>query len=320
MMGLFATGMLMMVGSTWADEDTATPPSAAGGTVGGVAAPSDAATVPPPAWRVTYEALFVARYNPLGLNAEFRPAIRRRLYASTSTIGRDNYIDVAPTITATPAFVRGGVSMRVQPAAVIRLGARVEGINYFGGFDQLQSWPSAERAAWDDDALDAGGNYGTTGWFGAGEVLLRAKVQNIAVLNQTRLLYADLELANDDSTFYEITYDVLVADQGFFHNNDFSVVWVPSDPPLTLGARWSSTRAYHPNEPDSVAAQGMHRVGPLVAWKLRGTEGQGVGSLTAFTMAQWWLAHPYRTGDSVSQGVPYFLLGLSMSGDFIPWP
>ena len=309
-------------GTAWADDDD--PPASVGGTVGGLPGQSTPASQPPPKWRLTYEALSVARYNPLGLNIELRPAVRMRLYESTSAIGRDNYIDLAPTITTTPAFVRGGVSMRVQPAAVLRLGARIEGINYFGGFDQVQSWPSADAAVWDEDTLDAAGeagdNYGTTGWFAAGEALLRAKVGDIAVLNQTRLLYANLQLEDGDTTFYEITYDALVANQGLMQVNDFSLVWVPDSPPLTLGARWSYTRARHPDEPDSIAAASMHRVGPLVAWKLRGTEGQGVGNLSAFTMAQWWLSHPYRTGQVVSQAAPYFLLGISMRGDLIPWP
>ena len=301
-----------MLGVAQADDDSAGGISSAGGTVGGVPGRSDGSVEPLPKLRFTYESLAAVRTNPMGLNLEVRPAIRLRLYESTSTIGRDNYIDLAPTLTTTPAFVRGGVSMRVQPAAVIRLGARIEGINYFGGLDQVQSWDGPEAATWDSDTLsdrgEAGENYGTTGWFAAGEVLLRAKVSDFAVLNQSRLLYADIDLQGTDSVFYEITYDVLVADAGFVQINDLSTVWVPEDLPLTAGARWSYVRAMHPDDPDSTAAEPIHRVGPLLAWTFRADEG-----------AQWWIKHPYRAGQEVNQALPYFVLGLSMRGDLRPW-
>lgn len=323
MVGMAA--LMFAAGVAWAqdDADDDTDISAAGGTVGGVAGRVDRSDEVPPKLRFTYESMAAARYNPLGLNLEVRPAVRLRLYESTSAIGRDNYVDVAPTFTVTPAFYRGGASVRVQPAAVIRLGARIEGINYLGGFDQLQSWEDAESAVWDDDTQDdnglAGENYPTSGWFAAGEVLLRAKVSSFAVLNQSRLLYGDINLNDGDTVFYEITYDVLLADQGTMFNNDLSAVWVPESLPLTMGARWSHTRAHHPDAPDAVAAQGLNRLGPLVAWTFRSNEGAALGNLSAFTLAQWWLTHPYRTGEPTSQAVPYFVLGVSASGDLRPW-
>ncbi len=286
-------------------------------------AQADDSVAPLPRLRFTYESLLAARANPMGLNLEVRPAVRLRLYESTSAIGRDNYIDLAPTLTTTPAFVRGGLSMRLQPAAVIRIGARVEGISYFGGLDQVQSWESPEEATWDNDTLDARGedgeNYGSTGWFAAGEVLLRARVSDFAVLNQSRLLYSDIDLQGADSVFYEITYDVLVADAGLVQINDLSTVWVPEHLPLTAGARWSYVRAMHPGSPDSTAAEPVHRVGPLVAWTFRSDEGAGVGNLSAFALTQWWIKHPYRTGQEVNQALPYLVLGLSMRGELRPW-
>ncbi|MFT4975607.1 MAG: hypothetical protein ACI8S6_001494 [Myxococcota bacterium] len=323
MMGWVFLGLLT-AGAAWADEDDdAGSISSTGGTVGGVPGRSAMAAQPPPKWRLTYEAMAAARLNPLGLNLEARPAIRRRLYASTSTIGRDNYADLAPTLTVTPAFVRGGVSARVQPVAMLRVGGRIEGINYFGGFDQVQSWSSAGAAVWDDDTQDergvAGENYPTTGWFAAGEVLLRAKVKQVAVLNQSRLLYANVDLQEGDSVFYEITYDVLVANEGLVQVNDLSTVWVPESMPLTAGARWSYVRAIHDAEPDALATEALHRVGPLVAWTFRSEEGSQVGNLSAFALAQWWLQHPYRTGQVTNQAVPYFVIGLSMRGDLRPW-
>ncbi len=322
-MGMTWLTVWSMMGIAQADDDATDGVSAAGGSVGGVPARSDDAMAPLPRLRFTYESLAAVRTNPIGLNLEVRPAVRLRLYESTSTIGRDNYIDLAPTLTTTPAFVRGGVSMRVQPAAVIRLGARIEGINYFGGLNQLQSWDSPEAASWDSDALEARGeageNYGTTGWFAAGEVLLRAKVSDFAVLNQSRLMYADIDLQGADSVFYEITYDVLVADTGFVQVNDLSTVWVPEGLPLTAGARWSYVQALHPDDPDSTAAEPIHRLGPLLAWTFRSDEGAALGNLSAFTLAQWWLKHPYRAGQEVNQALPYFVLGLSMRGDLRPW-
>jgi len=73
------------------------------------------------------------------------------------------------------------------------------------------------------------------------------------------------------------------------------------------------------DDESTVASDGLHRVGPLFAWQFRGGEGEKIGRLSAFAITQWWLQHPYRTGQVSNQGVPYVLLGCSMNGDFRPW-
>jgi hypothetical protein len=121
-----------------------------------------------------------------------------------------------------------------------------------------------------------------------------------------------------------ITYDALVADEGLLVVNDLSALWVPSDSSLTAGVRWSYVSARHPDEPDSAAAAAMQRVGPLVAWSFRNAEGEPIGNLSAFTLARWWLAHPYRTGEVSSPAVPGsgHRVGhgrLDDRADFLPW-
>lgn len=32
-------------------------------------------------------------------------------------------------------------------------------------------------------------------------------------------------------------------------------------------------------------------------------------------IVNWWLEHPYRTGQEVSQAVPYIVLGFAFNGD-----
>ncbi|MEL6343079.1 MAG: hypothetical protein AAFV53_08080 [Myxococcota bacterium] len=91
---------------------------------------------------------------------------------------------------------------------------------------------------------------------------------------------------------------------------------MPDTIPLTAGIRWSYVQAVH-EDSDSLAAEAMHRVGPLVSWKLGGDEGDRLSNISAFTIAQWWLRHPYRTGEVTNQAVPYFILGLSVSGEFL---
>ena len=39
--------------------------------------------------------------------------------------------------------------------------------------------------------------------------------------------------------------------------------------------------------------------------------------MSVFSLIQWHITHPYRTGEDVNQAVPYFALGLSVTGSLL---
>ena len=58
-------------------------------------------------------------------------------------------------------------------------------------------------------------------------------------------------------------------------------------------------------------------MGPFVAWRLTDEE-KYVDSMfrrpTLVVLSQWFLQHPYRTGQDVSQGVPWIAVVLAFDG------
>ena len=47
----------------------------------------------------------------------------------------------------------------------------------------------------------------------------------------------------------------------------------------------------------------------------KGPPGVFFNNPTAILIVNWWLEHPYRTGQEVSQAVPYIVLGFAFNGD-----
>ena len=134
----------------------------------------------------------------------------------------------------------------------------------------------------------------------------------------------DYDLRDGDRTFYDIVFDVLVPDRGWFVVNDLDLLWV-SDFGLTLGARWTLTHAFYEDrhfEPGEARSQNPntphHRLGPFLAYTF--WDDQGASKLdrpTALLIVNWWLEHRYRTGEDVSAALPYIALGFAISGDLL---
>ena len=60
-----------------------------------------------------------------------------------------------------------------------------------------------------------------------------------------------------------------------------------------------------------------HRVGPFLAYRFY-SEPRGstmFNEPTIILIVNWWLSHRYRTGEDVSQAVPYIVLGFLFNGE-----
>lgn len=288
---------------------------------------------PPPQQRLVYRNTLFFRLNPLGLINDARLSYRWRLYLSESPALRDNFIGIGLAPSASPAFARAGVLVELQPLTVLQLYGIYEWVQYFGGFNFLQSFPSA-RSEFSDTVLAQRAqlpegeplrNYATSGTQLTLGANLQLKVGPVVARSLLRVVRPDYQLRQGDRVFYDIFYDVLAPDGGWFFTNDADLLYQSdSRSGLTVGARWTVTHAFYgpehfaPGEPLEDLNGPMHRVGPMLAYTLFSEDGASFNSPTVTLLAQWWLSHRYRTGQDVSALMPLLAVGFSFNGDLLP--
>lgn len=207
-----------------------------------------------------------------------------------------------------------GVNAYIQPINLLRLGVSYTPTYYFGTFNSLQSFGSPLA---DYTPSRFGDTDGYARWVHQTNLtaMLQMRVGSIAVRNTFIASYVKANLRNDDPVYYDFLWDVLVPRKGWVFQNDTDVMWFASDR-LGLGLRHTLvTLAY----PDDLEAEGQDnvptsRVGPVVRYKLS-TETQGkLREPTLFLLVQWWAKNRYRTGQDVTQFLPYVLGGITFDG------
>jgi hypothetical protein len=286
---------------------------------------------PPPQHRLVYRNALVLRLNPSGLIDDARISYRWRLYRSESVALRDNFIGIGLAPGASPAFGRLGAMVEVQPLTLLQLYGIYEWVQYFGTFNFLQSFPSARSEFGDAllagrGALPAGDparNYVTNGTQLILGANLQLKLGPVVARTQMRLLRPDFKLREGDPVFYDIFYDVLAPNRGWFFTNDADVLYAPNPSGLVVGLRYTATQPFY--GPEHFASgearenlNGMHRVGPLLAYTFFSQDGAAFNSPTVLLMAQWWVSHRYRSGQQVSPFFPLIAVGLTFNGDLLP--
>lgn len=286
------------------------------------AIPSTAEAAKPPESKFTYNNLIAARANPLGLIEYIEFAYQLRLYDSDSKLFENNFVSFGIRPAFTPAWARGSAVVRVQPTSFLQFFGEYGLGGHFGTFGLLQSFPTADAGLSDsiqDEREAAGLNYAATGsQIGLG-VLLQAKVGPVAVRSQTRWIRGNHNLRDGDTAYYDIVYDLVIPNRGWASNTDTDVLWV-SDFGLVAGLRWTANVVYTrsidlaPGVEDNLNTP-YHRAGPLLAYTFWDEPGTAFNKPTALLVANWWLKHRFRTGEDVSQAVPYIILGFSFQGD-----
>lgn len=289
---------------------------------------------PPPQHRIVYRDLTLFRWNPLGLISDARITYRLRLYESQKLAFRDNFLGVGIAPALSGAFLRGGPMIEFQPASFIQLWGIYEFIGYFGAFNFLQSYPTADasRVNYSDTELarrgdlptgDPAKNYSAFGrqvLYGAN---LQFKFGNIVVRDQIRFGRATMNLRQGDRVYYDIFYDLLTGNRGDWMANDADLLYQALDSRLTIGLRYSMGKAFYlpehfaPGDDQTKAPESIHRIGPLAAWTFKQPDGARFEP-TALLVLNWWLKSPYRTGQDVGQAVPYVVAALNITGDLLP--
>ena len=272
--------------------------------------------VPAPRDRLYYTNATFIRANPLGLIDVFRLGWRRRLSTSDSVFLQDTYTFIGPSALITPAYARIGGYAEAQLLSVLRVFANVEAMTYFGTFDQVLSF-SDPLARYSDQTIIDLGEQGLaeprTGWAAYTGFTVRAAAGPIAIRSTSSFGRYDVDLPEGDVAFYDQYWDRLAPDEDWMILMDNDVLF------LADKARIGLRHTFSDNLDGSVGDGGLahHRVGPLLAWQFNSKDpGARFNQPTAFLVAQWWLQHPYRTGEEQPAGLPLIAAGLAFNGDF----
>jgi hypothetical protein len=272
-------------------------------------------TEPPPLDRLWYNSAVFARVNPLGLINVNRIGWRRRLSTSDSVLFNDTYTFLGGSAILTPAWARAGAYAEVAPIAVFRASADVGVTGYYGTFDQVLSWDDPAARYSDQTIADQGERAAPrTGWYATFSHTLQAKAGPIAVRSITQYSTINLGLPGNDAWFYDQYWDRLAPNGGWMVLNDLDVLFVADN--KRIGLRHTFSHNLTGGDPTTDGGMAHHRLGPLFAIQLSDKPaGAKFNQATFFAVAQWWLMHPYRTGNEQPQALPLIALGIAFNGD-----
>ncbi len=277
--------------------------------------------------RVVYDNLVAARLNPLGLEDRLNLGYRYRLYDDAGLLWRDAYAGVAFTPTLNPAVARVGASLEVKPLAVLFMSVGYYFVGWLGSFQFLQSYDSPHAAHSDtaqDEATDANKNYSTMGGELEIKVQVMGKVGPVVLRNTLNLFHSDMRLENGQRLYYNPRVDAMVPNRGWHLTNDTDLVWLFRFG-LVAGLRASVVHSffdpehYRPGESTENPNTPIVRMGPILAYVFYDGPGSRFNKPTVLLIANWHLSHRWRTGEDVSQGVPYLVLGFKCSGELLKW-
>ena len=265
--------------------------------------------------RLYYSNAAFARVNPLGLIDIFRVGWRRRLSTKDSLLFRDTYWFTGVNVLATPANTRIGLYSEAQILAVLRVFGEINGVGYYGTFDQIMSWDDPD-ATFSDDTIatlgEAGESAATMGWVVNLGGTVRAAAGPIALRSTAQVTRYDLNLPDGDVVFYDQYWDRLAPDKGWMVLNDLDMLLLAGK--ARIGVRHTFTDQLGGGGVDGGMAQ--HRVGPLLAYQFHDKpKGTRFNQPTAFLVVQWWAKHPYRTGVEQPGAVPLIAAGFAFNGD-----
>ena len=287
--------------------------------------------------RLVQETIVALRYNPLGLAVKSRAEYQYRLYESDVKALQLNYIAPGIFMDVTPANIKIGPTLAIQPLSVLQLYGGYYLMNYFGSFDRVQSFTSLD-ADYSDDFLkasgDAGDNYSARGSILEVGGKFQIKAGPVAVRSTNRAMMFSLATKENSTTgekdplFYESELDLMVPADGWAYQVDNDVLYF-TDFGVIAGLRHTYATAFYSDEIETgsgKATSGVnHRAGPFFAYRFH-TDPVEKRSFynepTLVLLVNWYLNHTYRTGDeeklnSNSQAMPYIAVAFRFTGDLM---
>jgi hypothetical protein len=270
--------------------------------------------VPPPTHRLWYRSATFGRINPLGLQSILDIGWRYQIIKRTGMFYNDSYFFVGPTVNASPSFMRVGLRVETMPISLLRFHAQYQFIGYLGSFDNLSSFPSRDSAHSDQTMSEAANSYLTTGGVFNLGWRFQIKIGAFALRNTSEVAMFHLNLRDGDVAFYEQYWDRLIPNGGWAIQNDLDILAAPGRTRVGLRYTYSDTLLGD----GSLADQTHHRLGPVFVYEFHDRKpGARFNHPSLFFAAQWWLKHPYRTGQEQPWALPMMALGLLFDGDLI---
>lgn len=300
-------------------------------------APAVVPGMPPAGWRLMLSDLTIFRLNPLGLETRLRLGVQKRLYASQSKLGMNNFAFAGLYSKLSPAAAHVAAMGEVQPVSMFHLRAMFAVQRYFGNLGLLQSFNSP-NANYSDQSLEdlESTSQSSTLLQASLHPTLQVRVGPVAIRSLLQLDYWSLDVRDGDTTAYDATLDTLLPDGGWTLATDTDVLYV-GRPGLAVGVRHSWV---HPFYKDSAFINVLdrnaydddnahHRIGLFGAYTFRDRGPSTFNKPTVILIASWYLSHRYRTGepsdlpiggrsdDYVSRAFPYLLAGFAFESDFL---
>lgn len=268
--------------------------------------------------RVLFNNLTAIQWNPLGIQTQAKLGYRYRLFDSDSILFKNAFFGVGALALINPAFARLGADVEFEPIAVLKLRVAYEQRLYFGTARMLQSFQSPYDE-YDEDTIKARSkadlNYITQGTQLTLQAELKAKAGPIVLLNQTRMIYFDLGLKNNDKVFYVNLLDTVTPDEGWVLVNDGHLFY-QTNFGLMVGLRHTLVNPFYrdlldqrgnPNGPN-------HRLGPMAVYTFK-TNSETFQNPTLIFMLNWWINNRYRNGQKINSAIPYGVLAFVFFGD-----
>lgn len=288
-------------------------------------------TIFPSPWlerhRLVYRNFLAGRINPVGFIDELTVAYRLQLIMKNTRLFSESFLLAGAHVYATPAFVRVGPTIELQPLALLNLSATYDFIGAFGTFSSVQSFPSA-TSSWGPNTLlsdiEHGRNYASIGQLLTLSGQFQFLIGKLAIRNNVRGFRANMKLRTGDRVFYDAAIDMLVPNKGWSLVHDVDAVYL-FDSGLRIAARHTVTQAFYtrdsfrPGEPVSQPNGPTLRVGPAVAYTFFNRPGVRFNNPTVFLLSQWWYQHRFRTGVERHTAIPYLAIGFSFEGDLYPF-
>ncbi|MBT6491250.1 MAG: hypothetical protein HOK97_15875, partial [Deltaproteobacteria bacterium] len=159
--------------------------------------------------RLMQETIVALRYNPLGLAVKSRAEYQYKLYESEKRIFERNYIAPGLFLDFTPANIKVGPTLAVQPLTILGLSAGYYFLNYFGTMDRMQSFTSLDEN-FSDDQQKENESYSASGTVLRLGAKFEIKVKEFAFRSTNRAMKFSLDTKDEDPLFYESELDLLV--------------------------------------------------------------------------------------------------------------
>jgi hypothetical protein len=271
-----------------------------------------------------YRSTTAVRYNPLGLSTFFRVGYQRPLLgAQDSILLQRTYVGVNAITTITPAFIRGGVRLDVQPLAFLQFLFAYEGMGLFGTFDTLQSFRRVSEDFGDVASVRRGKEglaYRTNGAIFTAEAILQAKLGPFLLVSDTSFIHTNFAVKSGDRFYADLPLGMLAQDGGWQVTNETDLSFVTSFG-LAVGVRHGVYHTFF----DAAAIAGdearareitpIEFAGPIVAWQFKEHNGpKRFNAPAVFVNVNWWIRNPYRTGQEISPLVPYIIAAFTFKG------